>query len=72
MPEINRTQLDRRSVKNRRKIFQLSHFLYRGKERRMLQERRSQLERRNKWVRVGKWSSMRIKELKFAKYLHLK
>ena len=70
MPEIKRAQLDRRSAKHRRKIFKLSHFFYRGKERRSLQERRSQAEKRSNWVRVSKWSSVHLSDLKIAKYLN--
>ena len=72
MSEIKRAKVDRRSAKGRRKIFKLSHFSYMGKEEKRSNERRSQPERRNKWVRASKWSSMKIKEIKFAKYLHLK
>ncbi len=32
MSEIKRAQLDRRSAKDRRKKFKLSHFFYRGEE----------------------------------------
>ena len=70
MSEIKRAQLDRRSPKDRRKKFKLSHFFYRGEERRNLQERRSQAETRSNWVRVSKWSSVRLRDLKISKYLN--
>ena len=69
---IKRAKLDRCSLKKRRKNFKLSHFSYRGKERKRSKEWRSQPGRRNRWVRISKWSSMRIKEIKFSKYLHMK
>jgi len=72
MSEIKRAKVDRSSAKDRRKFFKWSPFSYRGIEEKRSNERRSQPERRNKWVRVSKWSSMKIMEIKFAKYLHLK
>ena len=70
MSEIKREQLDRRSAKDRRKKFKLSHFFYKGEERRSLQERRSNPEKRTNWIRVSKWSSVHLTDLKIAKYLN--
>ena len=70
MSEIERAQLDRRSTKDRRKKFKLSHFFYRGEERRSFQERRSRSEKRNNWVRISKWSSVHLPNLKITKYLN--
>jgi hypothetical protein len=70
MPAIKRVSSERRSGKDRRRIFSLHRFLYKGPEKRVLQDRRSQVERRDGWVRISKWSSVEIRELKIAKYVH--
>ena len=70
MLEINRSARERRSGKDRRKILSLHRFFHKGPERRKAaQDRRSQIERRDGWVRIDKWSSVKVKDLKFAKYL---
>jgi len=62
--------LERRTGKERRKIFGLRRFVYKGLERRYaLQERRSYKERRDGWVRINKWSSVNLKDLKIHRYL---
>jgi hypothetical protein len=70
MPAIKRAFSERRSGKDRRRIFSLHHFFYNGPERRVLQDRRSQEERRDGWVRISKWSSVNMRDLKIAKYVH--
>ena len=70
MPAIKRVSSERRSGKNRRRIFSLHRFFYNGPDRRILQNRRLQEERRNGWVRVSKWSSVNLQDLKIAKYVH--
>ena len=60
---------ERRTGKDRRKIFNLRRFLYKGEENRTLDERRTIDERRNGWVRVNKWSSVFLWDLKIAKFL---
>ena len=70
MPETHRATSERRSGKDRRRIFSMHHFFYKGSERRILQDRRSQVERRDGWVRISKWSSVNLQELKIAKYVH--
>ena len=71
MSEIKRESPERRSGKNRRRIFSLHRFFYKGPERRkVLQDQRSQEERRDGWVRISKWSSMKLHDLKISKYLH--
>ena len=70
MSDDHRTYLERRSGKDRRRIFSLHRFFYKGSERRILQDRRSQEERRTGWVRVSKWSSVNLQDLKIAKYVH--
>ena len=70
MSDTHRASSERRSGKDRRRIFSLHRFLYNGPERRVLQDRRSQEERRDGWVRISKWSSVNLQDLKIAKYVH--
>ncbi len=70
MSAIKRASDERRSGKDRRRIFSLHRFFYNGPERRVLQNRRSQEERRDGWVRISKWSSVNLQDLKIAKYVH--
>ena len=70
MPETHRAPSERRSGQDRRKIFSLHRFFYKGPERRKaLHDRRSQDERRDGWVRISKWSSAKLHDLKISKYL---
>ena len=65
-----RAFLERRSGKDRRRIFSLHRYFYRGTERRDLNDRRVNQERRDGWVRISKWSSVNLHDLKIAKYMH--
>ena len=65
-----RAFLERRSGKDRRRIFSLHRYFYRGTERRDLNDRRVSEERRDGWVRISKWSSANLHDLKIAKYVH--
>ena len=69
MYALKRSFTDRRSGKDRRRLLGLHRFRYKGSERRAVDERRSQIERRDGWVRIGKWSSVKMQDLKIAKYL---
>ena len=70
MLNIKRAFSDRRSGKDRRRAFSLRRFRYHGPERRKLQQdRRHRLERRDGWVRIDRWSSVKLQDLKLAKYL---
>ena len=69
MYERRCSAIDRRSGKDRRRIFTPAHLFYKGSERRKLKERRLQTERRQGWVRVGKWASVFLRDLKIAKFL---
>jgi hypothetical protein len=70
MPEVFRRSPERRTGKDRRRIFCVHRFFYRGPERRRtLQDRRLQEERRDGWVRINKWSSANLHDLKISKYL---
>ena len=68
--KLKREFSDRRSGKNRRRNISLYRFLYKGAERRTMQNRRTQEERRVDWVRIDKWSSVYLPDLKIAKFLH--
>ena len=71
MPEVFRKFPERRTGKDRRRIFNLHRFFYKGLERRKaLKDRRSQEERRDGWVRISKWSSAKLHNLKISRYLH--
>ena len=70
MPEARRAPSERRSGQDRRKIFTLHRFFYKGPERRIMQDRRSHEERRDGWVRISKWSSVNLQDLKIARYVH--
>ncbi len=69
MSVINRGCLERRSGKERRRVFSLHRFFYKGRERRAIQDRRSHEERRDGWVRINRWSSVNLHDLKISKYL---
>jgi hypothetical protein len=72
MPEVFRRSIERRTGKDRRRIFSVHRFFYRGPERRKtLQDRRFQEERRDGWVRINKWSSVNLHVLKISKYLKI-
>ena len=64
-----RSNADRRSGKDRRRLLNLNRFFYKGLERRRLKERRSKLERRDGWVMISKWSSVFLWDLKISKFL---
>ncbi len=73
MTESDRSTIDRRSGKDRRRKLNFARFTYKGvdrqKERRTSGERRSKIERRQGWVRVSKWTSVCLEKLKIAKFL---
>ena len=69
MYKIIHSSTEMRSGKDRRRLLNLSRSRYKGSERRVFNERRLQIERRDGWVRFSKWSSVKIQDLKIAKYL---
>ena len=69
MQVSKRAFLERRSGKDRRRIFSLHRHFYRGTERRDLNDRRVNEERRDGWVRISKWSSVNLNDLKISKYV---
>ena len=50
--------LDRRSVEDRREVYDIEYFAEGGAERRMRGDRRKPKERREDCVKVSKWSSV--------------
>ena len=71
MSQVLRIIPERRTEKNRRRIFSLHRFFHKGPERRKaLHDRRLQEERRDGWVRISKWSSVNLHDLKISKFLH--
>jgi len=71
MPKVLRIIPERRTGKDRRRVFSLHRFFYKGHERRMsFHDRRAHEERRDGWVRISKWSSVNLHDLKISKYLH--
>jgi hypothetical protein len=69
MMERRCSGVDRRTIRDRRRVRNFGRFFYRGSERRDRKERRSPRERRVGWVRMGKWSSVFLEELKIARFL---
>ena len=59
---MKRSQIDRRSGDDERKLYSLDYFTNGGMERRDQIERRKLAERRGEWVRVRKWYSVRLYE----------
>lgn len=64
-----RSHIERRTGKDRRRIFSFKGLVFKRKDRRVSPERRSRTEMRASWVRVGKWSSVSLEHLKISKYL---
>ena len=69
MNRIDRDLVERRSGKDRRRIFQLERFFFKGEDRRTSGDRREIKERRTGWIRISKWSSAPLSKLKIAKFL---
>lgn len=69
MSVINRSIVERRSGKDRRRIFTHGHLFFGRSTRKNLPEQRLQAERRTGWVRIDKWASVYLSGLKIAKFL---
>ena len=52
------SDFDRRSVVDRRLIYDLDYFITGGHERRSKNERRSIVERRSGWMKISRYSSV--------------
>jgi len=71
MPQVLRIIPERRTGKDRRRVFSLHRFFYKGPDRRETpHDRRAQQERRDGWIRISRWSSVDLYDLKISKYLH--
>jgi hypothetical protein len=71
MSQVLRIFPERRTGKDRRRVFSLHRFFHKGPERRTeLDDRSAQEERRDGWVRINRWSSVNLHDLKISKYLH--
>ncbi len=64
-----RSFIERRTGKDRRRVFSLKRLAFRRADRRSSKDRRSGTERRESWVRVSRWSSAPLNHLKLSKYL---
>lgn len=64
-----RSHRERRTGKDRRRIFSFKGLTYKRKDRRVSPERRSGTEMRESWVRVSRWSSASLDHLKISKYI---
>jgi len=62
--KAKRTYIDRRSVEDRRCVYDLDYFLSGGEERRKRgrRDRRSPVERRKGWIRYNSWYSLYTSE----------
>ena len=69
MQKSNRSFIERRTGKDRRRRFSIKGLFFRNQDRRTSPERRSVGENRKNWIRVSKWSSVPLKNLKISKYL---
>lgn len=67
--EDRRSHVERRTGKDRRRLFSFKGLVFKRKDRRVSPERRSGPEMRASWVRIGKWSSASLDRLKISKYL---
>jgi hypothetical protein len=65
MLEKRKSEIDRRSGRNRRRAIILEYFRNGGVERRIGKDRRSKLERRKDWLRVDNWVSILVYDLKW-------
>jgi hypothetical protein len=69
MQRTDRSFIERRTGKDRRRLFSIKGLFLKKQDRRRSKERRSTSENRQNWVRVSKWSSAPLKKLKISKYL---
>lgn len=69
MPINKRSFIERRTGKDRRRLFSVKGLFFRKQDRRQSQERRSDTEHRENWVRISRWSSVPVDQLKISKYI---
>jgi hypothetical protein len=64
-----RSHIERRTGKDRRRIFSFKGLAFKRKDRRVSPERRLSGEMRESWVRISRWSSVLLNNLKISKYI---
>jgi hypothetical protein len=69
MPKNQRSFIERRTGKDRRRRFSIKRLFLRQPDRRKSRERRTAIERRASWIRVSRWSSAPLDRLKISKYI---
>ncbi len=69
MQNERRSYIERRTLRDRRRIFSFKGLYFKRQDRRITAERRSETEIRENWVRVGRWSSASLNRLKISKYI---
>ncbi len=69
MQNDRRSYIERRTGRDRRRVFSFKGLYFKRQDRRVTPERRSENEMRENWVRVGRWSSAHLKRLKISKYI---
>lgn len=69
MKKNMRSFIERRSLRDRRRLFSFRGLSFRKQNRRLSPERRLSDERRENWVRVSRWSGAPLKHLKISKYI---
>jgi hypothetical protein len=69
MQTHQRSFIERRTGKDRRRFFSFKRLVFRRANRRSFGDRRSRDERREEWVRVSRWSSAPLNHLKISKYI---
>jgi len=67
--KIRRSFIERRTGKDRRRIFSFKGLTFKKRDRRKSPERRSKIEVRENWVRVSRWSSAPLNHMKISKYI---
>jgi hypothetical protein len=60
MGKKERSEVDRRSGRDRREAYDLEYFINGGSERRRFKDRRRLPEMRKGWVRVSRWHSKKV------------
>jgi hypothetical protein len=62
IPSVEKVLLDRRSGRDRRRLYDVHHLSDEGFLKGLRVERRSEPERRADWIRVSKWGSVPVED----------